>query len=245
MWKVFSYHDVMMVLRAHFIFKCIFVNKKIWILIKISLKFVPKGLIDINPASVWIMAWCRIGVGLEGAGLGMGSANGRRLYNVTSSLIDVVLTLSVGWAHDQNDACFSFWDNALMKCRLVLQTTPLRVADFCWCRPVCWTFTPGVLAWIHFLISKSLIYMLVIFTVSVMSKIIFNELECGHMSVKASQITDTSTICQIQVNSKFTYKIWSRPPTPDQNVYHARTHFHEERGNFSKVGANSRNQEKG
>ena len=34
-------------------------------------------------------------------------------------------------------------------------------------------------------------------------------------------------------------------PTPDQNVYHARTHFREERGNFSKVGANSRNQEKG
>ena len=37
------------------------------------------------------------------------------------------------------------------------------------------------------------------------------------------------------------------PPTPttDQNVYHARTHFHEERDNFSKVCANSRNQEKG
>ena len=31
----------------------------------------------------------------------------------------------------------------------------------------------------------------------------------------------------------------------DQNVYHARTHFREERGNFSKVGANSRNQEIG
>ena len=34
------------------------------------------------------------------------------------------------------------------------------------------------------------------------------------------------------------------PSTPDQNVYHARTHFREERGNFSKIGANSRNQEK-
>ena len=39
--------------------------------------------------------------------------------------------------------------------------------------------------------------------------------------------------------------VWSRQVlnhcpgnlTPDQNVYHARTHFHEERGNFSKVGA--------
>ena len=44
-------------------------------------------------------------------------------------------------------------------------------------------------------------------------------------------------------------KIFLRPcvlnATPDQNVYHARTHFLEERGNFSKVGANSRNQEKG
>ena len=28
-------------------------------------------------------------------------------------------------------------------------------------------------------------------------------------------------------------------------LYHARTHFREERGNFSKLGANSRNQEKG
>ena len=37
----------------------------------------------------------------------------------------------------------------------------------------------------------------------------------------------------------------SIPPTPDQNVYHARTHFREERGYFLKVGANSRNQEKG
>ena len=34
------------------------------------------------------------------------------------------------------------------------------------------------------------------------------------------------------------------PPTPDQNVYHARTDFREERSNFSEVGANSRNQEK-
>ena len=29
-------------------------------MIKISLRFVPKGPIDINPALVQIMAWCRI-----------------------------------------------------------------------------------------------------------------------------------------------------------------------------------------
>ena len=34
------------------IFRCIFVNEKICILIKISLKFVPKGSIDNNPALV-------------------------------------------------------------------------------------------------------------------------------------------------------------------------------------------------
>ena len=32
------------------IFKCNFVNEKVYILIKISLKFVPKSLIDNNPA---------------------------------------------------------------------------------------------------------------------------------------------------------------------------------------------------
>ena len=42
------------------IFKCIFVNEKFRILIKISLKFVPRGPID-NPALVSIMAWRRIG----------------------------------------------------------------------------------------------------------------------------------------------------------------------------------------
>ena len=34
------------------VFKCIFLNKKICILIQISLKFVPKGPIDNNPALV-------------------------------------------------------------------------------------------------------------------------------------------------------------------------------------------------
>ena len=38
---------------------------------------------------------------------------------------------------------------------------------------------------------------------------------------------------------------WPRPPTPDQNIHHARTHFHEKGGNVSKAGANSQNQEKG
>ena len=36
-------------------------NEKFYILIRISLKFVPKGPIDDIPASVWIMAWRRLG----------------------------------------------------------------------------------------------------------------------------------------------------------------------------------------
>ena len=43
------------------IFRCIFVNEKSCILTKISLKFVPMGPIDNNPALVQIIAWCRIG----------------------------------------------------------------------------------------------------------------------------------------------------------------------------------------
>ena len=43
------------------IFRCIFVNEKFCILIKISLKFIPKGPIDNNPELVYIMAWRRIG----------------------------------------------------------------------------------------------------------------------------------------------------------------------------------------
>ena len=39
------------------IFKCIFFNENILILIQISLKFVPKGQFDNNPALVQIMAW--------------------------------------------------------------------------------------------------------------------------------------------------------------------------------------------
>ena len=42
-------------------FICIFVNKKNCILIKILLKFVPKGPIDNYPALVQIKAWRRIG----------------------------------------------------------------------------------------------------------------------------------------------------------------------------------------
>ena len=43
------------------IFKCIFFNENVWILIKISLKFVPKGPINNIPALVQIMAWRRPG----------------------------------------------------------------------------------------------------------------------------------------------------------------------------------------
>ena len=43
------------------IFKCIFVDENVWISIKISLKFVPKGPINNIPALVQIMAWRRRG----------------------------------------------------------------------------------------------------------------------------------------------------------------------------------------
>ena len=38
-----------------------FLNENVWILIKISLNFVPKGLIDNEPALVQVMAWRRAG----------------------------------------------------------------------------------------------------------------------------------------------------------------------------------------
>ena len=43
------------------IFKCIFLNENVWIPIKISLKFVPKGPINNIPAMVQIIAWRRPG----------------------------------------------------------------------------------------------------------------------------------------------------------------------------------------
>ena len=43
------------------ILKCIFFNENVWILIEISLKFVPKGPIDNIPALVQTMAWRRPG----------------------------------------------------------------------------------------------------------------------------------------------------------------------------------------
>ena len=39
------------------VFKCIFMNEKFCILIRISLNFVPKGPIDNKPTSVQVMAW--------------------------------------------------------------------------------------------------------------------------------------------------------------------------------------------
>ena len=44
--------DKMATILANDIFKCIFLNTKVRILIKISLKFVPRGLIDHNQALV-------------------------------------------------------------------------------------------------------------------------------------------------------------------------------------------------
>ena len=50
--------------RHHFadnIFKCIFLNENVWILLKSSLKFAPRGPIIDYPALVQIMAWRRPG----------------------------------------------------------------------------------------------------------------------------------------------------------------------------------------
>ena len=44
--------DKMVAILADGIFKCIFLNEKVWILIKISLRFVCKGLIDNNQVLV-------------------------------------------------------------------------------------------------------------------------------------------------------------------------------------------------
>ena len=43
------------------IFRCIFMNENVWISIKISPMFVPKGPINNIPALVYTMAWCRPG----------------------------------------------------------------------------------------------------------------------------------------------------------------------------------------
>ena len=51
----------MVAICADDIFKLIFFNENIWILIKISLKFVPKGPIKNNTALVQVMACRRFG----------------------------------------------------------------------------------------------------------------------------------------------------------------------------------------
>ena len=51
----------MAAILADDISKCIFLNKKFCIFIKISLKFVPKVPIENDLALVQLMAWCWIG----------------------------------------------------------------------------------------------------------------------------------------------------------------------------------------
>ena len=46
---------------ADYIFKCISFNENVWIPIKISLKFVPKGPINNSPSLVQMMVWRRPG----------------------------------------------------------------------------------------------------------------------------------------------------------------------------------------
>ena len=43
------------------LFKCIFLNGNVLILIKIALKFIPKDPLNNIPASVQIMVWCQLG----------------------------------------------------------------------------------------------------------------------------------------------------------------------------------------
>ena len=50
--------------RTHYdvtVMKCIFLNENVWILIKISLKFVPKCPFNNNPSLVLVTAWRRTG----------------------------------------------------------------------------------------------------------------------------------------------------------------------------------------
>ena len=51
----------MAAILADDIFKYIFLNENVWISVKISLKFVPKGPINNMPALVQIIPWCRPG----------------------------------------------------------------------------------------------------------------------------------------------------------------------------------------
>ena len=68
LWR-FHHHQSLNTLRPrqngrHFaddVFKCIFLDENVWILLKISLRFVPKGPINNIPALVQIMAWRRTG----------------------------------------------------------------------------------------------------------------------------------------------------------------------------------------
>ena len=53
--------DKMDAISADDIFKCIFLNENIRISIQISLKIIPKSLIDHKSALVQVMAWRRIG----------------------------------------------------------------------------------------------------------------------------------------------------------------------------------------
>ena len=53
--------DKMAAVLAADIFRCISVNEKLYVLIEISLKLVPKGQIDNDSAFVQVMTWCQFG----------------------------------------------------------------------------------------------------------------------------------------------------------------------------------------
>ena len=67
LWKIMSSYycrNEAETKERHFtddIFKCIFLNENVWIPIKISLRFVPRGPINNIPTLVQVMAWRRPG----------------------------------------------------------------------------------------------------------------------------------------------------------------------------------------
>ena len=70
-------------------FKCIFFNENVWIPIKISLKFVPKGPINNIPAMVQIMAWRRPGDKPLSEPMVVGLPT--HIYELTRSVLDCLV----------------------------------------------------------------------------------------------------------------------------------------------------------
>ena len=98
------------------IFKCIFLNENVWILIKISLEFVPKGLIDNIPALVQIQAWHR-------------SGNNKQLSEpMMVNLLAYIWDTQPQWVYLSLD-CFPFIMGICASGKMVFV---LKCPPFCW-----------------------------------------------------------------------------------------------------------------